>query len=183
MVKRKKPKKKKVTQRKVGRPTKYQKEYAEQTEKICLVFGADDKKIAEFFKVAESTINKWKLNHPEFSESIKKGKDKFDTEHVEAALLKRALGYTYIEAHKENYEESSILKPTRVVTKAIKKEVVPDVIAQIFWLKNRHPARWQDKQEHEHGGFLKILHEFVDVKDSDKKDKAKKRQSGNKSKT
>lgn len=151
----KKPKKKKVTQHKGGRPSKYKKEYAEQAEKICSLFGADDKKLAEFFKVVESTINKWKLGYPEFSESIKKGKDEFDTEHVETALLKRALGYTYIEAHKEHY-------PTKVVTKAIKKEVEPDVTAQIFWLCNRQSARWKHVQKvvQEHGA-LKIEHSWA----------------------
>lgn len=29
----------------------------------------------------------------------------------------------------------------------MKKEVVPDTTAQIFWLKNRRPDRWKDKQE------------------------------------
>ena len=34
-----------------------------------------------------------------------------------------------------------------VVTKEVIKEVVPDVTAQIYWLKNRKPNVWRDKRE------------------------------------
>lgn len=34
-----------------------------------------------------------------------------------------------------------------VVTKEVTKQVVPDTVAQIFWLKNRKPATWRDKVE------------------------------------
>lgn len=36
-----------------------------------------------------------------------------------------------------------------VVTKKVTKEVVPDVTAQIFWLKNRKPDKWRDKPGYE----------------------------------
>ena len=32
-------------------------------------------------------------------------------------------------------------------TKRVVKQVVPDVTAQIFWLKNRKPEQWRDKVE------------------------------------
>lgn len=41
-----------------------------------------------------------------------------------------------------------------VVTKVVNKEVVPDVTAQIFWLKNRKPLDWRDKQDIEHSGQI-----------------------------
>ncbi|MES1763769.1 hypothetical protein ACKWMU_12765, partial [Escherichia coli] len=56
----------------MARPTKYQEAYAEQARKLCLL-GYTDAELADFFEVSESTINKWKLDYPEFSESIKKG--------------------------------------------------------------------------------------------------------------
>ncbi len=49
---------------------------------------------------------------------------------VEKALLKRALGYEYDEVIYEGGQE----------TKRVKKHVVPDTTAQIFWLKNRKPS-------------------------------------------
>lgn len=76
----------------------------------------------------------------------KKGKEVVDIE-VENALLKRALGYSYEEKKVEVSEEGT------KVTKTI-KEVVPDTTAQIFWLKNRRPDRWRDKQDIEHSGQI-----------------------------
>ncbi|TRB81349.1 helix-turn-helix domain-containing protein, partial [Mannheimia haemolytica] len=74
-----------------GQPTKYKPEYVTQVEKLCLL-GATDKDIADFFEVAESTINNWKIEYPEFLESIKKGKLLADA-NVANSLYKRALGY------------------------------------------------------------------------------------------
>ena len=54
--------------------------------------------------------------------------------------MKRALGYEYEEV-KEKYENGFCVE--RTITK---KEVVPDTTAQIFWLKNRKPDEWRDKQ-------------------------------------
>lgn len=42
-----------------------------------------------------------------------------------------------------------------VVTKEVMKEVLPDTTAQIFWLKNRRPDRWRDKQDMELSGEVK----------------------------
>ncbi len=43
-------------------------------------------------------------------------------------------------------EEREGLQKIRVTT----REVIPDVRAQIFWLKNRRPDLWRDKQEIDH---------------------------------
>ena len=64
---------------------------------------------------------------------------------VENALLKRALGYEYDEITTEYGKE----------IKRVTKQVVPDVTAQIFWLKNRKPDQWRDKQQIEHSGEIK----------------------------
>ena len=38
-------------------------------------------------------------------------------------------------------------KPARIET--TEKEVLPDTTAQIFWLKNRDPENWRDRQTHD----------------------------------
>jgi len=116
-----------------GRPTAYKPEYAKEAFEYCSIFGASDKMLAEKFKVSESTLNLWKLKHKEFSEALKRGKDEFDTQNVEQSLLKRAMGYTLGGKH-----------------------YPADTTACIFWLKNRQPERWRDKQELEHSGNLEI---------------------------
>lgn len=47
-----------------------------------------------------------------------------------------------------------------VVTKEITKEVPPDTTAIIFWLKNRQPQKWRDKQQVEMSGELKHTNPF-----------------------
>ena len=122
---------------KKGRPTANKAEYAGIAERACAELGADDNALAEVLGVNVATVNRWKKAHPEFCESLKRGKDHFDTTHVEAALLKRALGY---ECTERTYVGQRLKK--RVI-----KEIAPDVTAQIFWLKNRDPVRWRDKQD------------------------------------
>jgi hypothetical protein len=127
-----------------GRPTQYKEEfltsYAELAEKECSINGADDKKLAEYFNVTETTINNWKIAHPEFFKSIKKGKEDFDTNKVEKSLLKRALGYEAIETHKEKCNAPGC---SGTKTKTITKHIISDT-AILFWLKNRWPERWRD---------------------------------------
>lgn len=74
-----------------GRPTLYQDDYVEQARKLCLQFGAIDKKLAEYFGVTETTVNNWKKEHPEFFESIKQGKDEYDNDKIVEALRNKAL--------------------------------------------------------------------------------------------
>jgi len=62
---------------------------------------------------------------------------------VENALLKRALGYEYTETR---YEETDKGEKRVEVT----KHVPPDPRAAIFWLKNRRPDKWSDRQVLEH---------------------------------
>lgn len=104
--------------------------------------GLTDEQIAHNMGIASSTLYDWKKRYPEISESLKRGKEIVDRQ-VENALLKRALGYECEEV-KEKFEGNVMTERT-----VIKKEVIPDITAQIFWLKNRKPGDWRDKREPE----------------------------------
>lgn len=131
----------------MARPTKYKQEYAEQSRKLCLL-GATDAELAEFFEVEESTLNNWKHAHPEFMESIKKGKSQADAD-VADRLYQRAMGFEHPDVHVSNFQGNVTLTP-------IRKVYAPDTTAAIFWLKNRKPAEWRDKQDVEHTGSVEI---------------------------
>lgn len=98
--------------------------------------GLTDEQIAKNIGISVATLYNWKNTHLEILESLKRGKEVVDFE-VENALLQRALGYRYDEVTLEDGVE----------TKRVTKEVVPDTTAQIFWLKNRRPDKWRDKQK------------------------------------
>ena len=132
-----------------GRPTKYKPEYAEQAYKLARE-GFTDKKIAGFFKVRERTINNWKKDHAEFFQALKKGKDEFDSDVIEKSLAKRASGYSHPDVHISNYQGKITVTP-------IIKHYPPDPTSMIFWLKNRLPDRWRDKQKVEIGVRLEDI--------------------------
>lgn len=90
------------------------------------------------------TLYTWKKRFPEISEALKKGKDVVDVE-VENALLKTALGYSYDEVTKERVRNPETGKMELVETKRVTKRVLPNVTAQIFFLKNRRPDQWRSK--------------------------------------
>lgn len=124
-----------------GRPTKYKEEYAEQAYKLCLL-GATDAKLADFFDVEVSTISNWKNDHIEFLDALKRGKDIADGE-ISNSLYHRALGYQHEDVDIKMYEGEIIKTP-------LIKHYPPDTTAAIFWLKNRQPKYWRDKQEIDH---------------------------------
>lgn len=125
----------------MARPTKYQEAYAEQARKLCLL-GYTDAELADFFEVSEATINNWKLEHPEFLESIKKGKAVADSD-VASNLYHRAMGYTAKEKREEKTAEG--FKEVDA-----EKHIPGDVTAMIFWLKNRQKDKWREKQDVNH---------------------------------
>ena len=102
--------------------------------------GLKDKQIANNLGISKDTFYKYKKNYPDFSDTLKKGKEIIDYE-VENALLKRALGYEYTETTKEIKENGN------KIIKKITKQVAPDVTAQIYWLNNRKPKQWRNKQD------------------------------------
>ena len=110
--------------------------------------GLTDKQVAHNMNIAESTLHEWKKKYSVLSESLKRGKEVVDRQ-VENALLKRALGYEFKETTQELTEDSMR------VTKIITKQQAPDTTAQIFWLKNRKPQEWRDKQETEISGHIR----------------------------
>jgi hypothetical protein len=126
----------------MARPTEFQPEYVEQAAKLCEILGATDRELAEFFEVSETTINNWKLAHPAFLESLKRGKEHADA-RVEQSLYRRALGYSH-DAVKIFHD-----KDTGIVEAPFVEHYPPETTACIFWLKNRKPGEWRDRTQTE----------------------------------
>lgn len=122
----------------MGAPTKYKDEYPEQAKKLCDL-GATDRQLCDFFGVVESTLNKWKLDYPDFSESIRLGKDQPD-QNVKRSLYNRAIGYSCLES-KLNVVNGALVETV------VEKHYPPDPTSMIFFLKNRMPGEFRDKQE------------------------------------
>jgi len=126
-----------------GQPTKYDASYHDKNAYKLALLGLTDKEMASFFEVTEQTINNWKNAHPQFFESLKKGKEIADAK-VSMSLLKRATGYK-AKATKFFYD-----KDAGIVSQDYVEHYPPDPTSMIFWLKNRQPGKWRDKQEISH---------------------------------
>ncbi|WP_278839930.1 hypothetical protein [Holdemania filiformis] len=110
--------------------------------------GAIERDIAKKLSVSESTFSGYKKEHPELMETLTVNKEVADA-RVESALYKRATGYEYTETSKE-------VGPDGVKIKTTVKQVAPDVTAQIYWLNNRRPDRWRNKQDISIEGASKV---------------------------
>ena len=121
--------------KKNGRPTKYDERFNNVVSQVCKQFGAADKQLAKTLSISEATLNNWKKKYPNFLESIKNGKDYYDTNNVEVALRERAMGYSHPDVH------ISVCKGEVVITD-IMKHYPPDPTCLIFWLINRSGGRW-----------------------------------------
>jgi len=111
--------------------------------------GLTNEQIAENIGITAKTLYEWQNKYSEFREALKRGKEVVDR-MVENALLKAALGY--------EYEEEVIDNKGRKHT--VRKYEKPNTTALIFWLKNRKPKEWRDKQEQQVDVNQKVV--FVD---------------------
>lgn len=85
--------------------------------------GLTEEQIAHNMGINKKTLWVWKNDYAQIGNALKKGKEVADFE-VENALYKSAMGFIGPDG----------------------KYYKPDITAQIFWLKNRRPDRWREKQ-------------------------------------
>ncbi len=141
---------KQAKKRRGGRPSKKDTLDLPQLERLVSL-GLTDGQLGFIFSVDESTINRWKKDR-RVSQVLKKGKEVAD-QMVERSLFERACGYSHPEDKIFQYEGEPVVVPTI-------KHYPPDTLAAIFWLKNRKPKDWRDRQEIEHRMPEHLLEKF-----------------------
>lgn len=132
-----------------GRRTKYDADFHPKQALKFSLLGLTDVQMAGALEINPDTFYQWQKKYPEFSESIKKGKIEADA-NVVSTLYKRALGHT--QKHKQAFkvkkvdpESGKLYDSVEIVE--IEEYFPPDMVANIFWLKNRQPEHWRDKKE------------------------------------
>ena len=134
-----------------GRKSAYTPALAILAEKVARL-GATDAEIADVFGVGVTTLNRWKKAHVEFADALKKGKTISDARVVEA-LYHRAVGYSHDAVKIMQFQGTPVVVPYT-------EHYPPDTTACIFWLKNRQPQEWRDKQQIEHSGTVVVRRTF-----------------------
>lgn len=117
--------------------------------------GYNYSQVCEKLGIHVNVFAYWKRVHPEVKEAIRRGKAPAD-EKVEQSLFKVATGYTFEEVTLEPKTltadeikaRSQLENPPpipMVKKKIVRKQVAPNVLAQIFYLKNKRPDTWKDR--------------------------------------
>lgn len=111
--------------------------------------GFLEKEICEHLGVGVSNFARYKLQYRELREALKEGKEDADAA-VENALFKRAIGYEYEVTETVAIRDAEGKLTGKVQLRRTKKHMAPNVLAQIFYLKNRCPEFWHDRTHHEY---------------------------------
>jgi len=114
--------------------------------------GLTLKQIANVLRMGESTLHEKKADFLEFAEAIKRGQDK-GVAVVVNAMFENAKGVTI--------SEDKVIKLPGGGEKVVRieKKLAPNVVAGIFYLKNR--GGWKDKHDVEHSGNVTHQHEGI----------------------
>ena len=115
--------------------------------------GYTDEELATKLGIVRSTLNAWKIKFPEFAELLTRTKEIVDVE-AENTLIKIMHGHSYteqtaIKVKTEWYDPDTgrkTLTTEEVIVVDLQKWQPADVKSLIFFLKNRGPKRWREKQ-------------------------------------
>ena len=131
--------------------------------------GLSDPEIASRCGLSLESFNRWKRKYQKFRDAIEIGRNEADFS-VEEALYKKATGYSVktSKTHKlkrVDYDPvtGKKLKEYEELALGVDESYVPpDLKAEIFWLKNRLPIRWNEGDASEsdtdegEGGIIEI---------------------------
>lgn len=118
-----------------NKPVKWCLERVREVYELCLM-GATDEDVARVMGVDINTINLWKRTHPEFMESMRRGKDLADA-RMAASLYKRGTGFWIDEEDIKIYKGEIIRTPVR-------KYYPPDSWAAYKWMTVRQRTKWSE---------------------------------------
>ena len=140
----------------MARPTKYNPKYHDPWITGLARRGCTMDEIAGELGVAPSTVKKWVAENADLKEALARGRILADVQ-VEESLFRRANGF-------KRKVSKTIKEGDKTRTETTEEEVPPDTTACIFWLKNRAPDLWRDKQDVaiSDGGWVKALEEALD---------------------
>lgn len=108
--------------------------------------GLTNQQIADNLGISLKSFDNYMKRHEDFAAAVDEGAEECEV-HVENAMVKRALGYSWKEVTRERKlvvdPETGIEEYKLVVTKSVTKHVAPDVSAQQYYLEHRAPKRWE----------------------------------------
>ena len=108
--------------------------------------GLSKEQVCENLGISVQSFDNYMKRYEEFADAVDKGREEVEI-HIENALVKRALGYSYKEVTRERKlvrnPDTGEEEYKLVVTKSVTKHVMPDVGACQYYLEHRAPKRWE----------------------------------------
>jgi hypothetical protein len=105
------------------------------------LLGATNEDLSRFFNVGISTIQRWLVEIPSFRRAVQRGREMADV-RVARALHKRAVGFT------ARAQKVVVVDKTPQVIE-YKEYYPPDVQAGRYWLNNRRPRDWKERDSNQ----------------------------------
>lgn len=140
--------------------------------KAIRINGASEKEAADSLGISYATYKRYKRDYPEFKEAVDTDREKADID-VQTALLKSATGYT-VKVKKAfklkdiHYDErGKKVEKERLELFEEEQAVPPNLSAQTYWLKNRCPKMWSERQDETESGGIVILPEIKTITEGD----------------
>ena len=106
--------------------------------------GGTNQDVADALGFSKSVVEKWLREYPDFREALKETKEQADRA-VQVALYKRAIGYSVTDTDIRTVSIGDGC--SKIVQTPFVKHYPPDATSCIFWLKNRQPDKWRERQE------------------------------------
>ena len=114
--------------------------------------GLTNEEIAANIGVTSKTLYEWISKKREIGDALKRGKAPVDIK-VENQLLKSALGFKVTVKKaikvktKKNKPGVGLIEEEHIEMVDEEQYIPPVPAAQFFWLKNRRPDKWREKQD------------------------------------
>ena len=119
-------------------------------------YGHTDLYMAEFFSMSLAEWERLKVENPHFRKCLAAWEE-FADDNVKRKAFERAIGF-------EHETEKIFCNNGDILTHDTKEYYPPSDTAIQFWLTNRQPDKWKNKQEVKHDGAIGV---GVSISDSD----------------
>jgi hypothetical protein len=109
-----------------------------ESARLMMKFGATHTEVADELGICEKTLYNWMQRFPDFAEALKIGRDS-STDRVEESLYRLAIGF-------ERQVEQLVYVNGMPKIVLVNEYFKPSTTAASYFLKNRRPKEWKDKQ-------------------------------------
>lgn len=123
--------------------------------------GLSNDQIAENMGIDRATLYRWADKYSDFRDALKRTKE-ITVYEVEDAMFKAAKGY-FVEETKTITNKDG--KTLRIETN--KKWIPPNTTAQIFYLKNKDPDNWRERNDLSLTASNGVLESLLELKHGD----------------